>query len=123
MSAFDPRSAAFKMLGRSNWRFDPIFLAWNFVGNGHQFGLEFRAQDVVGYHRTADAFQFKLTDRLGRYRKHEPASDVATVVVDSLKAFDPNRPIREVDSCIAAINAGLKRSISSALSLRISRRR
>ena len=34
--------------------------------------------------------------------KHEPASDVATVVVDSLKALDPNRPIREADSCTAA---------------------
>ena len=30
--------------------------------------------------------------------KHEPASDDATVVVDSLKALDPNRPIREADS-------------------------
>ena len=27
--------------------------------------------------------------------KHEPARDVDTVVVDSLKALDPNRPIRE----------------------------
>ena len=27
--------------------------------------------------------------------KHEPASDVDTVVVDSLKALDPKRPIRE----------------------------
>ena len=34
--------------------------------------------------------------------KHEPASDVAIVVVDSLKALDPNRPIREADSCTAA---------------------
>src|SRR6516225_1827606 len=34
--------------------------------------------------------------------KHEPASDVATVVVDSLKALDPTRPIREADSCSAA---------------------
>ena len=40
--------------------------------------------------------------------KHEPASDDATVVVDSLKALDPNRPIREADSCTAA-----KRSIRS----------
>ena len=30
-------------------------------------------------------------------RKHEPASDVDTVLVDSLKALDPNRPIREAD--------------------------
>jgi hypothetical protein len=35
--------------------------------------------------------------------KHEPASDVATVVMESLKALDPNRPIREADSCTAAI--------------------
>jgi hypothetical protein len=27
--------------------------------------------------------------------KHEPASDIDTVVVDSLKALDPERPIRE----------------------------
>ena len=30
-------------------------------------------------------------------RKHEPVSDFDTVVVDSLKALDPNRPIREAD--------------------------
>ena len=29
--------------------------------------------------------------------KHEPASDIDTVLVDSLKALDPNRPIREAD--------------------------
>jgi len=29
--------------------------------------------------------------------KHEPASDTDTVPVDSLKALDPNRPIREAD--------------------------
>jgi hypothetical protein len=29
--------------------------------------------------------------------KHEPASDVDTVVVDSLKALDPEWPIREAD--------------------------
>jgi hypothetical protein len=29
--------------------------------------------------------------------KREPASDVDTVMVDSLKALDPNRPIREAD--------------------------
>src|SRR5471030_3296171 len=29
--------------------------------------------------------------------KHEPASDIDTVVMDSLKALDPNRPIREAD--------------------------
>ena len=27
--------------------------------------------------------------------KHEPAGDIDTVLVDSLKALDPNRPIRE----------------------------
>ena len=29
--------------------------------------------------------------------KREPASDIDTVVVDSLKALDPTRPIREAD--------------------------
>jgi hypothetical protein len=29
--------------------------------------------------------------------KHEPASDMDTAVVKSLKALDPNRPIREAD--------------------------
>ena len=29
--------------------------------------------------------------------KHEPASDADAAVVDSLKALDPNRPIREAD--------------------------
>src|SRR5262245_9397297 len=29
--------------------------------------------------------------------KHEPASDIDTVVVDSLKALDPEWPIREAD--------------------------
>ena len=29
--------------------------------------------------------------------KHEPAGDIDTEAVDSLKALDPNRPIREAD--------------------------
>jgi hypothetical protein len=29
--------------------------------------------------------------------KHEPVSDIDTVVVDSLKALDPERPIREAE--------------------------
>jgi len=29
--------------------------------------------------------------------KHEPAGDIGTAVVDSLKALDPGRPIREAD--------------------------
>jgi len=29
--------------------------------------------------------------------KHEPASDIDTVVVDGLKALDPKWPIREAD--------------------------
>jgi len=29
--------------------------------------------------------------------KHEPASDIDTGAVDSLKALDPDRPIREAD--------------------------
>jgi len=30
--------------------------------------------------------------------KHEPASDIDTVAVDSLKALDPEWPIREADT-------------------------
>jgi hypothetical protein len=29
--------------------------------------------------------------------KREPVSDIDTALVDSLKALDPNRPIREAD--------------------------
>ena len=32
--------------------------------------------------------------------KQEPASDIDTVVVDSLKVLDPKRPIREADVSI-----------------------
>src|SRR5471032_2462930 len=32
--------------------------------------------------------------------KHEPASDIDTAVVDSLKMLDPNRPIREADKML-----------------------
>ncbi len=44
-------------------------------------------------------FLTKKTPYKGRcvdsVEKHEPASDVGTAAVDSLKALDPNRPIRE----------------------------
>jgi hypothetical protein len=36
--------------------------------------------------------------------KHEPASDIDTVVVDSLKVLDPNRAIREADIGLASRN-------------------
>ena len=34
--------------------------------------------------------------------KREPVSDIDIAVVDSLKVLDPNRPIREANSCTAA---------------------
>ena len=34
--------------------------------------------------------------------KHEPVSDIDTVAVDSLKALDPDRPIREADKPLPA---------------------
>ena len=40
--------------------------------------------------------------------KHEPVSDIDTAVVDSLKALDPEWPIREAD--MAGLAAGLTRS-------------
>src|SRR5580692_4978792 len=65
--------------------------------------------------------------------KHEPASDIDTVVVDSLKALDPKRPIREATesllygSCRPArqclvlkfpgsLSPGPQRSLSAAVS-------
>ena len=33
--------------------------------------------------------------------KREPVSDIDPGLVDSLKALDPNRPIREADMCDA----------------------
>jgi hypothetical protein len=36
--------------------------------------------------------------------KREPASDVDTAVVDSLKALDPDRPIREADVPVARVS-------------------
>jgi hypothetical protein len=36
--------------------------------------------------------------------KHEPVSDIDTVVVDSLKALDPEWPIREADVVLSAAN-------------------
>ena len=38
--------------------------------------------------------------------KHEPVSDIDTAVVDSLKALDPEWPIREVSRHPRAISAG-----------------
>jgi hypothetical protein len=37
-----------------------------------------------------------------RREKHEPASDIDTALMDSLKVLDPERPIREAD--ITSIN-------------------
>ena len=34
--------------------------------------------------------------------KHEPASDIDTVMADGLKALDPRRPIREADISLPA---------------------
>jgi hypothetical protein len=37
--------------------------------------------------------------------KHEPVSDIDIAVVDSLKALDPKRPIREADMQRAVVHA------------------
>jgi len=53
--------------------------------------------------------------------KHEPAGDIDIATVDSLKALDPNRPIREADIAKQAVNVdtGLKAKFdhSTVLSL------
>jgi len=38
--------------------------------------------------------------------KHEPVSDIDTVVVDSLKALDPERPIREAAVAVRRVSRG-----------------
>jgi len=60
--------------------------------------------------------------------KHEPASDADAAVVDSLKALDPNRPIREADSCSAAIQTATRsprrrRGQAAYVSLAVANRR
>ena len=40
--------------------------------------------------------------------KREPAGDIDTVLVDSLKALDPNRPIREADMRRATASGGFQ---------------
>jgi len=54
--------------------------------------------------------------------KHEPASDIDTVVVDSLKVLDPEWPIREADidgteipqcSASASFEGGSTRGVGS----------
>jgi hypothetical protein len=43
--------------------------------------------------------------------KREPASDVDTALVDSLKALDPNRPIREADIASKLVRAAKNVSV------------
>ena len=47
--------------------------------------------------------------------KHEPVSDIDTVLVDSLKALDSKRPIREADisqcNCRPIWRRGMKKAI------------
>jgi len=38
--------------------------------------------------------------------KHEPVRDIDTVAVDSLKALDPKRPIREVRHSAGSLRSG-----------------
>ena len=41
--------------------------------------------------------------------KHEPVGDIDAAVVDSLKALDPNRPIREADMPARLLNVRFRR--------------
>jgi len=49
-------------------------------------------------------------------KKHEPVSDIDTALVDSLKALDPNRPIREAK--IALTIKRLRKSVRKSDRLR-----
>ena len=44
--------------------------------------------------------------------KREPVSDINTALVDSLKALDPKRPIREADIYSAMLSLGWSTTIS-----------
>src|SRR5664280_501236 len=45
--------------------------------------------------------------------KHEPATDIDTAVVDSLKVLDPNRPIREADIALDKSRRAKRKSHSA----------
>jgi len=63
-------------------------------------GLAYRAE-MLGQGRI-----HRRSDReINSEEKHEPASDIDTVVVDSLKALDPKRPIREADIILKRADA------------------
>jgi hypothetical protein len=47
--------------------------------------------------------------------KHEPVSDIDTVVMDSLKALDPNRPIREADMKPGTVTDGVEFTSSDGI--------
>ena len=55
---------------------------------------------VLARLRHADCIELPYWKGLGAdsEEKHEPVSDIDTVVVDSLKVLDPKWPIREADS-------------------------
>ena len=42
-------------------------------------------------------FRLVLESHADSEEKHEPASDIDTALMDSLKVLDPERPIREAD--------------------------
>jgi hypothetical protein len=45
--------------------------------------------------------------------KHEPVSDIDTVLVDSLNALDPERPIREATKMVGETVGGNSRGSTS----------
>ena len=61
----------------------------------------FRPPDVPW---TPPAVPSTLVPGADSEEKHEPVSDIDTVLVDSLKALDPKRPIREADVVLNAAN-------------------
>jgi|SRR5580700_3712873 hypothetical protein len=101
--------------------------------------LPFEVALAPGYGRTRKSQTALVEPRilrrgfdLGRFRllvwprptadskeKHEPASDIDTVVVDSLKALDPNRPIREANKSLRRIKWRLGPSAEPWASLQL----
>jgi hypothetical protein len=52
-----------------------------------------------------DSLKVLDPERPIREEKHEPVSDIDTVVVDSLKVLDPERPIREATLAVHCGNS------------------
>jgi hypothetical protein len=91
---------------------------WNDVPRGtmDEVSSRVRLDPAVTVRSWQRLFRLVLESHDGRApgadseEKHEPVSDIETVVVDSLKALDPEWPIREADVIANMLCASVKHS-------------